>query len=760
MPGRSVSKDLPRQGDPLIECPGVGSPLMVDPLRSFFCPRGVAVVGASRNPSKWGGRVVKYLQRYRFGGGIFPVNPSVDSIGDLPSYPSVASLPTEVDIAVIALPAEKTAESVEELGSKGIGFAVILGSGFAELGEPGKKLQRELVGAGRANDVRICGPNSVGMINVHHSFVAAATSALELDVLRPGGLSVISQSGAVGLGVVLTRSADRGVGLAKLVSTGNESDLSSDELLHFLIDDPETHAVALFLEGLEDGRKLRDAVRRATAAGKPVALLKAGKSEVAAHAVATHTGQIAGDERVFEEILVEAGASWCRDLEDLLDKTRLDVAGLSSRPLRTAVMSTSGGINTLAVDILAHDGIPVANLSPETRSKLEKLLPPFNPVRNPLDISGQVATQMGIQFQCLQALCDDRQVDAVIVILTVIPTYGELAELILTGLKTNKLVIFVNAGGDIAKKAIQRLQADGSFPCFESLSQCAAAIRDASRLTERLDRREKADVASSNGDGPILAPPLGGADLLSAVTLDGFVNDALLADLLRDRGIDHVPTLFASGPDEAAVQARSLGFPVVVKALGCDVPHRTEMRAVRLGLRDMDEVKRAYMEISTAIRRDGDSTRSVPIMVQKQLPPGIEVLIGGKLDDQFGPIITVAQGGILVGHLGSSAIRTAPLDADESRRLVEALPNVGLLKGFRGSTPADIDALAVTIQRASILIAEVASDSHIETFEFDLNPVIVLPRGEGASVVDWLLKIQFQGNREPAAGREKGRGPQ
>lgn len=734
---------------------------MVDPLHRFFWPRGVAVIGASRNPSKWGGRVVKYLQRYRFGGGIFPVNPSVDSIGDLPSYPSVASLPMEVDVAVIALPAEKAAESVEELGSKAIGFAVILGSGFAELGEPGMKLQRELVGVGRANGVRICGPNSVGMINVHHSFVAAATSALELNVLRPGGLSVISQSGAVGLGVVLTRSADRGVGLAKLVSTGNESDLSSDELLHFLIDDPETHAVALFLEGLEDGRKLRDAVRRGTAAGKPVALLKAGKSEVAAHAVATHTGQIAGDERVFEEILVDAGASWCRDLEDLLDKTRLDVTGISSRPLRTAVMSTSGGINTLAVDILAQHGIPVANLSLETSSKLAKLLPPFNPVRNPLDISGQVATEMGTQFQCLQALCDDAEVDAVIVILTVIPTYGELAELILTGLKTNKLVIFVNAGGDIANKAIQRLQADGPFPCFESLSQCAAAIRDASRLTERLVRIRKADVVSSDGDGPVLSPPqLGGADLVSAVTPDGFVNDALLADLLRDRGIDYVPTLFASEADEAAVRARSLGFPVVVKALGCDVPHRTEMRALRLGLGNTDEVKRAYMEIATAIRGDGDSTRSVTVMVQKQLPPGIEVLVGGKLDDQFGPIITAAQGGILVGHLGRGVIRTAPLDADESRRLVEALPNVELLEGFRGSAAADIDALAVTIHRASTLIGEVASDPNIQAFEFDLNPVIVLPRGEGASVVDWLLKIEFQENREPVAGRQKARGLQ
>lgn len=688
-------------------------------MRELFEPKSVAIIGASRDKTKWGGRVLNNLIRYEFGGSITPVNPSADEVMGLPAVRSIARLPEGVDLAVIALPSSAVPEAVWELGARGVRMALILTSGFAELGREGQSAQEEMVAAARSSGLRLIGPNALGVINTATGLVAAATSAVEVGVLPRGGLSIVSQSGAVGLGTVLTRAVDRGRGLAKLVSTGNESDVTCAELLDYLAEDDETDAVGLFIEGTNDGRSLINSVRTARSAGKPVAILKVGRTDAGASAAATHTGLLAGVAGVFRGSVDGAGATWCHDVEDLLDKTsiRPEILPVDSLP-RMAIMSSSGGINTLGADLLTDSGVPLASLSDDTRMVLRDLLPEFNPIGNPLDVSGHVAGRAEIQLECLRALCADEGVDGVVVILTFLPAYVGLTQLLRKDSLSGKLIVFVNTGGAINSEASLMLQHDLGYPVFASLASCASAIRDAARA-KRWVRR--------HGDDPELKS--------TRSRLPEGADDGALFGWLEDEGISCVPFAVVDSEEDAVDQAQHLGFPVVVKAMSSEIMHKSDIGAVELHIESDDGVRAAFSRIRQLLRAAG--LEGDRLVIQKNVDDALELIVGGKLDDQFGPIILVGHGGVLANVLNQSVIRTAPLSTTAAEEMLADLPAGEIIHGHRAMSKRDVGAIQELIVRCSELVAAIAQSG--VAFDLDLNPVLVLADGAGAQVADAVL---------------------
>jgi acyl-CoA synthetase (NDP forming) len=713
-------------------------------MRELFQPNAVAVVGASRDERKWGGRVVKNLVRYGYRGPILPVNPTADTVQGLACVSEISALPSPIDLAIVAVPARSVEDAIAQLGERGVRVAVVLTSGFAELGESGKSLQSRVAARAREHGLRVCGPNSVGVVNTATGLAAAATSALDGASIPAGGLSLVSQSGAVGLGSLLTRAADRGIGLAKLVSTGNESDLSTPELVEYLAEDSETTAIGVFLEGLADGRALVAAIVNARNSGKAVAVLKVGRSASGAAAAATHTGLLAGEVEVVRGAVDAAGGRWCHDLNDILDQTLLRQRSTKRRRPRVGVMSTSGGINTLAADLLEERGLPVARLSSTTVERIRNHLPDFNPIANPLDISGQVATDMDVQHACLQALASDPGVDAVIVVMTVIRTYSELVERLRAQPPPGSTdVLFVNTGGEIAGDASRALQRLG-HPVFESLSAAVGALADATSVrgaastgaTPRQQRLYSAKIRDLQEVGP--------------------VPEETLFPLLERYGVRVAPWSLAESARDARRASTALGFPAVVKALARQVRHKSDVGAVVTELRSGRAVEVAFRAISEALRAEGLESR--PLLVQRQVARGLEFLVGARTDTQFGPVVTVAYGGVLTEILRRSVTRLAPISTEAAREMVLALPHAAVFAaGYRGQAAADYAALAKTIVGVSAFVAELAANGL--SAELDLNPVIVMEDGQGCIAVDALLEITGPLGAPSASKGTSRRGP-
>ncbi len=681
-------------------------------LTPFFEPRSVAVIGASRDPSRVGGSVVANLRAAGFEGRIVPVNPSADVVQGLPARPSLRAVDGAVDLAVIAVPAPAVLPTLKECVAKGVGGAVVISAGFREAGPDGREREAELRTWLANQPIRVLGPNCLGWIRPARRLNASFAPGMPLA----GGIAFVSHSGAVAT-AILDWARDRRLGFSLFATLGNQADLTESDVLEAVAHDPETRVIATYLEGLADGRRFFEVLRR-TVARKPVVVLKTGRSAEGARAVSSHTGALAGSDVAFEAAVRQAGAVRARGVEELFDLAR----SLASQPVprgrRLLVVTNGGGLGVVATDAARDGGLDVAPLDAPAQARLREVLPGTASLGNPVDLVGDADAAR--YANALHAVGPDAGVDAALIIVTAqaATDAGGIARAVLGATRgwSRPVVAALVGGGRVAPGA--RILEEAGVPCFAFPEPAVTALAGMALVTERA----RANPAEPS---PSARPTAAVAALEGLRAADGErLGLAELAPLLIAYDIPILTPRLARSPEEAAALAAQLACPVALKIASADISHKTDVGGVTLGLTSPADVADAavVMLARARVRRPDATIRG--LLVQPMAPPGKELLLGAIRDPQFGPLVVVGLGGIYVEVLRDTVTRLAPVSPAEALRMLDELKAAALLRGVRGEPPVNRTALAATVSRFSQLAADCP-----DLLEVELNPLVATTTG-------------------------------
>ena len=690
------------------------------PLERLFGATSVALVGASADLNKIGGRPLRYLREAGYRGRVHAVNPRYDDIAGFPCSPDLQSIGESVDLAVIAVAASGVPAAIDQCAEAGIPFAVVFSAGFGELGDDGRRRQDELVERARRGGVRIIGPNSLGVASSPNALIASFATLFDRhSTLLPGRVGFISQSGALGV-FMYALAQDQGLGFSRFVSIGNESDLDVADFVAYLARDPETAVIGGYLEGLGDGRRFMRAAALARAAGKPMVFLKVGRSEVGRRAAASHTGSLAGSENVYRAALEQAGVIRVDDPAGLIDLLALQ-AQPSARRIGpgVAVLTISGGAGVWTADRLADHGVELAEFAPSTLQRLTEALPAFASPQNPLDATGQIVNDQQMFDRCLEALLDDAGVRTVVIILGLQDRTGvQFARQIVAACEAfpEKAVVVAWLAGP--RDAIDLLRHEG-VPVYEALHTAVDLAAWSVKVAEIAEQAVPADLAQRVIDA-FTSPSATGPSVSTEA-------DAK-AELAR-LGIDMPAGRLCRTVAEAVAAVEALGAPVALKAQVVGIAHKTEHALVALNV-TAASVASEFEQLLTRAEAVGGLFQGV--LVEQMAPAGVDVIVGCVHDEVFGPTMMFGLGGVAVELLGDVSFRIAPVDRDEALRMISEIRSAPLLTGFRGSEPLDIDALADVIQTVSRF-----ATTELGVGEVELNPVRV--HRHGAQALDALI---------------------
>ncbi|MFZ1057611.1 MAG: acetate--CoA ligase family protein [Candidatus Rokuibacteriota bacterium] len=674
-------------------------------LDSLFTPRTVAILGVSRNPAKLGHRLLKNVLDYGFAGPVFPVNPSGEPILGLPTVTKVADLPPDIDLALVSLPGAEVLSAVKGLAARRVKVAVILSSGFGEVDAEGRQLQAELSAAAAESGMRLVGPNCMGV----YSNPGRLNGTYFWDLPRmAGGISVVSQSGAYG-GLIIRHLGSLGLGLSKFLSIGNQVDLEIADLLDDLAADPETTLIAAFIESVRDGRRFVEAARRATRR-KPVVVLKGGRTEAGRRAAGSHTGALAGTFEVYKAAFRAAGAVACVETEEFFDVIQcLAAHGRKSPKGRgVAIVTVSGGPSVIAADTAEAVGLTVPALPPSVRQRLGKLLPSFAALGNPVDLTPQVDPAR--IAEAARAVLSQAEIAGAVAINVGLDLPEFAGGLIEASRSAGKPL--VACAVDVPGVA-EKFKAAG-VPLYSTPERAVRAYR---AMIHAGQERESA--------APPKPPRLSAALRRLLETERGPLPYDAARKILTAYGVPFCREGRAASPAEALRVAKRLGYPVVLKAERPGLLHKTEAAAVRVDVRTPGELQTACREMT---KRLGPG----PFLIQQQLERGVELLVGGKRDPTFGPVVVCGTGGILTEALGDVSLCLAPLGPAEAREMLKEGLKGRLLQGVRGMPACDPEPLVKILLAVSRLLTD-----HPRIQELDLNPVIA--SGKKARAVDALL---------------------
>ncbi len=705
-------------------------------LQSFFRPRSVAVVGASRDPSSIGHRVLKNLIAAGFNGPVYPVNPRADVVASIPAYASVVDIPRPVDLAIIAVPQPAVLSVVEECAQKGVRGLVVLTAGFAETGEEGRALQQELLRRVRGHGMRMVGPNCLGLLNLSSDVRLNATFSPTAP--PPGRVAMSSQSGALGI-AIMEYARELGLGLSSFVSVGNKADVSGNDLLQYWEEDPETNLILLYLESFGNPRRFARLARRISHQ-KPILAVKSGRTSAGRKAAGSHTAALAASDVGVEALFRQAGVIRVDTLEEMFDVASL----LAHQPIpqgsRVAILTNAGGPGIMCADTCEAEGLQLPELTEATREALQAFLPSAASVTNPVDM---VASATADDYRrSITLLLDDENVDAVIVIF--IPTgsvdIDAVAQSIRrgrseaqTGRQKPLLASFMGARGMLTSLADQHEGVPSyRFPESAARALAKAAAHGAWRLRPR---------------GVI--PALDGIDVQRVKAVcerahrrgnESWLLPDEVDEVLRAVGIPVAETVFCRNVDEAVAAADRLGYPVVVKLASATLVHKTEWDGVRLNIDSPQAVVEAYSGIRERLRQAGREDEMAGVSIQPMVKGGTEVMIGVTEDPSFGPLIAFGLGGVTVELLGDVVFRITPLTDQDAAEMVRGIRGARLLEGYRGAPPSDLESLEDMLLRLSQLVEEVPLVADIE-----FNPVRVFSEGQGALVLDARILVRHDG---------------
>jgi acetyl coenzyme A synthetase (ADP forming)-like protein len=694
-------------------------------LEPFFRPQSVAVIGASRDPEKLGYAVLANLQEGGYPGPLFPVNPKADEILGWKAYPSVLDIPDPVDLAVIVIPYRFVPAALEQCGQKGVPAVVVISAGFREAGREGLEREMELLETARKYDVRLVGPNCLGVIDT--STPLNATFAAGMPPAGP--MAFMSQSGALGTAVLDMAMAGR-IGFSKFVSLGNKADVSEIDLLEAWGDDPDSRVILVYVEGVPDGQKFIQVARRVTR-HKPVVAIKSGVTASGSRAVSSHTGSLAGSEAAYKAAFRQAGVVRATSMEALFDYARAFAYQPLTQGDRVGIVTNAGGPGILATDALEHAGLEIPRLSRETAEALTEYLPGAASVANPVDVLGDALADR--YERAIRLVLDDPHVDGLIVIVTpqamteieeTARAVGQMAQ------ETDKPVLGCFMGEARIEAGIDVLWQYG-VPNYPFPERAAAALAAMSAYRSERER-------------PVFEPepcttciPLV-RELFDRVRSEGRVSigDLEAWTVLECYGFTVPQSRLAETAEEAIEIAQEIGYPVVMKIASPDILHKTDVGGVKLNLASPDDVRDAFDLMVYRAGRYVPGARVWGCQVQQMVTGGREVLVGMSRDPQFGPLVAFGLGGIYVEALKDVAFRVAPFSRQEAGEMIHEIRSYPLLEGVRGEPPADHEAMVDALLRISRLVTDFP-----EIVELDINPLMVFEEGRGAVAIDMRLVL-------------------
>ena len=689
--------------------------------RRLLTPRSVAIIGASSDPVRIGGKPIAYLLERGFQGDIWPVNPNRAEVQGLKAYDSVDALPAAPDVAVVAVPASAVVATVADLARRGAGAAIVFSSGFAEVGGAGETLQADMLAAAAVGGLRIVGPNTLGVFDVRSGFYGTFMSAFMAGFPKPGRIGIASQSGAYS-GHLVSVMRERGLGLASCVMTGNEADVSIADVIAVMVADDGIDVITVYAEGIKDGQGFVSALDAARRAKKPVIIMKVGRSALGEAAARTHTASIAGSDRIAGAVIAELGAVRARTTEEMLDIAQLATRRIYPANNTLGALTISGGGGVLIADAAEDAGLAMPPMPEAAQARLKALLAISSPV-NPVDCTAQVLNELELFDAFASSVAEDGGYASILSLVTYMAYAPAFSAKLRAKLKTivdrhpDRLHVVSIVAAPETRLAFE---ADG-MATYEDPSRAVTAIAAMGRFGEAFARP------------PLAAPPEVPRVTLPAAT----PSEAEAKRLLSLAGIAVAPEAVAATEDEAAAAAERLGFPVVMKILSPDILHKSEIGGVLLGVMTPEAVRASFATLMERARTHAPQARIEGVLVGKQLSGGVECILGIQRDPVFGPVAMFGLGGVFVEIMGDAVLRRCPFGVDVAEQMIRSIKGAPLLLGARGRPKADVETLALMLARLSVIAAQ-SSDRLVS---IDLNPVIALPEGQGAFAVDAVIQI-------------------
>ena len=689
-----------------------------DSLRTVLNPKSIAIIGASENANKIGGRPLLYLSRHGYKGKVFPINPKRPEILGYKAYPSLADLPEAPEAAIVALAGDAAIEAVEQCAQRGVRVAVVMTSGFGET-DPvaGKAKEKRMRDAAHAHGMRIIGPNTQGLANFGSGAILSFSTMYIEAPPMDGPVAVVSQSGAMSV-VPYGLLRSRGIGVRHSHATGNDSDVTVSELASVVAEDPDLKLLLLYLESIGDPYFLAETARIAHARNLPVIALKSGRTAAGQEAARSHTGALANEDRVVDAFFAKHGIWRARDTAELVASAEMYLKGWKPAGRRLVAISNSGAVCVMAADAATSVGMPMAKLAGETRSELGKILPGFATTTNPVDITAALLSNSGLFSQILPVIARDAAADAFLI---GIPVAGQGYDV---EAFARDSADFAKATGKPLVAAIPQPNIGAKFkahglPVFPTEYEAITA------LNQFLSHHELIEATRGRNGASARAPaPVGESAML---------NEAESLALLQKAGVPVVAHRLCHTADEAAAALAELGGPVAVKGCSADVAHKSELGLVRLGLKDAQSVRAAFGDMQAALKKHG--ARFDGAIVANMARGRRELMIGARVDPVFGPVVLLGDGGKYVEAMPDVQVLIAPFSADDVQAALAKLRVAPLLSGVRGEPALDVEAFTA----AAMAVGKLMQNSSSGVVNLDLNPVLLGAKGEGCVALDAVV---------------------
>jgi acetate---CoA ligase (ADP-forming) len=704
-------------------------------LKKLFHPRSVALIGVSNEQNKLSGRPFRFFREYGYPGKIYPVNPKYQEIAGVPCFPRLSDIPAEVDLAVITLPASAVPEAMTECATKGVRAAAIISSGFAEVGGEGVRLQDELQRIASENGIAVCGPNCSGFVYFPQKVTATFSVGLDGGFPEAGPAAFISQSGALS-SYILGAAKERGLAFRYWITTGNECVLSFTDYLRYVLEDPEVRLVLGYLEDARDGQAFQGAARRAAVLDKPLIIMKTGRSEAGAKASVSHTGSLAGADEVYQAVFSRNGVLRAENLDELFDLALLAQTPRRPRRKRAQVVSISGAAGILMADVGNEFGLEFADLSDTTKGELQKVMPAFASIANPMDVTAEAVARPELLSRAAEVILKDPNVDNLVMFFGIVPGAHEKLATAMARVAqgTDKLVMMT--WFPLPRNEVWTNLAHAGVPVFP---EPARGIRALGKMAQYVATRERIlslrPAPSTKKTNPQINQILDHAKNEGRKAL----SEIEAKSLLKAWGLVVPRGGLVRSVEEVRSLAKGIGGPVALKASSPDLLHKTEAGVIRLGVKSFEEAESAFEEILGAAKKWNPAARLDGVLVEEMIEGETrEVIVGAQQDLRFGTVVTFGLGGVFVEAIKDFAVWPAPLTLEEAREMITRIRGYGILTGFRGRPVADLEAVA----RVLCEIGQLASQWQEHIAELEINPLFVLPEGSGVIVGDALAVLR------------------
>ena len=689
-------------------------------LDALVRPRSVALIGASDEPARIGGRPIAYMKAQGFQGAIYPVNPKRGTVQGLRAYASVPDLPEAPDLGIVAVPGDLAIQSLDALGEKGCRAAIVFTAGFAEVDEAGQAAQDRLTAVAKKHGIRMLGPNCLGVFNAAIGFYGTFSASFEKGWPIPGRVGIASQSGAYGTHV-FAAALDRGIGAQVCITTGNEAEVSLGDVLGWMAQAPEVEVICAYAEGIRESAGFVAALAAARRNRKPIVMMKVGRSALGGQAAQSHTASIAGDDAVTQAVLDEFGVVRARTTEEMLDIAY--AAAKRIYPARNAlgVLTVSGGAGVLISDAAEAAGLPMPPMPEEAQARLRGLVP-FCAPRNPVDCTAQVTNNLPLITEFAESVARDGGYPSIIAFWSQVAAGSSVGPSLQEQMRSVRAKhpdrLWVSSM--LAPARVREYEAEG-WLVFEDPARAVNALAAMGRYGAAFAAAEPAPLpAAPTVELPAHTP-----------------SEAVAKRLLAGAGVPPVPEHAAPDSEAAVAAASAIGYPVVLKILSPDIVHKSEIGGVLLDVGDADAVRHGYATLVDRARHHAPAARIEGVLVAKQIKGAVEMALGVFRDPVFGPVAMVGLGGIFIEVLKDVVFRRCPFGPEEAERLVRSLRGFPLLDGVRGRPRADVPALA----RALSALSAFADAAGPRLVSVDVNPMLVLPAGQGCFAADAVVEV-------------------